>query len=84
MDEIPAGKVTPTVPMDSPKKNNPIASQSQWSFGWQGGAKDTYNKPNNSKGTIHIIEVSTRITTRAVLFSGGRRRAVGRSRRKPI
>jgi hypothetical protein len=28
---------------------NPIASESQWSFGWQGNTKDVVNKPNSSK-----------------------------------
>lgn len=58
MDEDrPAGKVTASnAVVDSPKKAfNPIGSQSQWSFGWQGGSKDTSNQANNSKGMFSMM-----------------------------
>jgi hypothetical protein len=52
MEDIPAGKMTQSaIEFPSPKKvNNPIGSQSQWSFGWQGSEKTVSNHANNSKG----------------------------------
>lgn len=53
MDNIPAGKVTSggDSGQPSPKKTfNPIGTESQWSFGWQGNNKDIFNGSNNSKG----------------------------------
>ncbi len=51
MEDIPAGKLTKTYSdLPTPKKaNNPIGIESQWSFGWQGGEKNIFNKSNSSK-----------------------------------
>lgn len=50
MEDIPAGKSSVEIP--SPKKvSNPIGTQSQWSFGWQGNEKSVFNRANDSKGT---------------------------------
>lgn len=52
MEDIPAGRVTKsTSEIFTPKKvSNPIGSDSQWSFGWQGGEK-SFAKGGSSKGT---------------------------------
>lgn len=54
MEDKPAGKLTSNNPtVESPKKVfNPIGTESQWSFGWNNGSKDIFNRPNNSKGTL--------------------------------
>lgn len=54
MEEKPAGRTTTSNDLaGSPRKtSNPIGIQSQWSFGWQGNAKDVVNRPNNSKGKL--------------------------------
>lgn len=56
MEDIPAGRVTKsTSEIFTPKKvSNPIGSESQWSFGWQGGEKNVFAKGNNSKGNIAL------------------------------
>lgn len=58
MEDKPAGRITPNnPPMDSPKKVfNPIATESQWSLGWNNGSKDIFNRSNNSKGTSTVIK----------------------------
>ena len=73
MEEKPAGKLTvKNEIMDSPSKrsNNPIGSQSQWSFGWQGNPRDVVNRQNNSQGTTMSIQGSIFTTTRAASHSG--------------
>lgn len=57
MEDIPAGKMTQSATsFPSPKKvHNPIGSESQWSFGWQGGEKNVFNRANNSKGAYSLI-----------------------------
>ena len=51
MEDTPAGKLTKSfTELPTPKKaNNPIGIESQWSFGWQGGEKNIFNKSNSSK-----------------------------------
>lgn len=76
MEERPAGKVTSTntAVMDSPKKvSNPIGTQSQWSFGWQGNNKDVFNRPNNSKGNGFATQDSTSTTIRVASVSAIRK-----------
>lgn len=76
MEERPAGKVTSTntAVMDSPKKvSNPIGTQSQWSFGWQGNNKDVVNRPNNSKGNGSATQDSTSTTIRVASVSAIRK-----------
>jgi hypothetical protein len=67
MEEGPAGKKTAGNSfVESPKKTvNTATNQSQWSFGWNGGAKDSWNRPNSSKGTLQDTQGSTPTTTRA-------------------
>jgi len=80
MEDKPAGKVTPTnPPVDSPKKaSNPIGIESQWSLGWNGGTKDIFNRPNNSKGTPTNIKVLICTTTKAAYSSETPRPANGK------
>jgi hypothetical protein len=81
MEEIPAGKCSNEVP--SPKKvSNPIGSQSQWSFGWQGNDKPVFNRPNDSKGKALPMKVLTTTTTRAASCSGRTRGTIGGGRRR--
>lgn len=56
MEDIPAGRVTKsTSEIFTPKKaNNPIGSESQWSFGWQGGEKNIFAKGGSSKGNMRL------------------------------
>lgn len=78
MEDRPAGKVTSTntAPVESPKKvSNPIGTQSQWSFGWQGNTKEVFNRPNNSKGNASPTQDSTSTTTRVASVSASRREA---------
>lgn len=59
MEDSPAGKKTNTNNfVESPKKTT-VTNQSQWSFGWQPGTRDVFNRPNNSKGTHPPIQAST-------------------------
>ena len=53
MEDIPAGRSTKSnSEVFTPKKaSNPIGSESQWSFGWQGGEKGVFAKGSSSKGS---------------------------------
>ena len=82
MEDIPAGRSTKNVDFEipSPKKvYNPIGNDSQWSFGWQGNEKSSFNRANNSKGTSISTKVSIRTTTQAAL-SSARGRESGRKK----
>ena len=72
MEDIPAGKSTQSpAEIPSPKKaHNPIGNNSQWSFGWGGNEKNSFNRGNNSKGTSNLIYVSIATTIRVVSFWG--------------
>lgn len=70
MEDIPAGKLTKSfIELPTPKKSNPIGIESQWSFGWQGGEKNIFNKSNSSKSnTYPYFKVLPAITTKVVSF----------------
>lgn len=80
MEDSPAGKKTSgNTFVESPKKViHGTTNSSQWSFGWNGNAKDVYNRPNNSKGNASITQDSIFTTTRAVSYWASKRVAAGR------
>ena len=50
MEDSPAGKKTINNTFKESPKKSTISNQSQWSFGWQPGTRDTSNRPNTSNG----------------------------------
>jgi len=88
MEDSPAGKKTIVNDFKESPKKTTVTNQSQWSFGWQPGTRDAYNRPNNSKGTSLSTQVSTTITINPASNSARRKEALakkslrGRWRRK--
>lgn len=81
MEEGAAGKKTSTsVFVESPKKTT-VTNDSSWSFGWQGGSKDTSSRANHSQGILGTMQALTFTTIRAASSWGRRRAAVSRRRR---
>ena len=70
MEDIPAGRRirTDSQPITPRKANNPIGSQSQWSFGWQGNEPKAMNTANSSKGNSVFIQALAPITTKVAFI----------------